>query len=167
MKLKGLLVILLLTVTCFAQSGRGTKKKGGDTGRPTSSSVTDADNYRKSVLQSLQVAQNPVHTKQDKATEAEIAAYAQAAQGVAEFKEWLVRDTGVRVSPKLQGNSNDLINRKRFMKAAWAIHDAQIKTEGPFTRSDIGVAVKVMNDAREIFQMPLVMNSTPLDEDYR
>jgi len=130
-------------------------------------SLAEAEATRMKVLQALHVAQAPLHSKQDKATEAEIAAYSQAVLKVVEFKEWLVRGTRVSVSLKTQGNSNDITNKKRFMKAAWAIHDAEIKTQPPFSRADIGVAVKVMNDAREIFQVPIVMGSTLLDNDER
>ena len=130
-------------------------------------SMAEADSTRMKVLQALHVAQAPLHSKQDKASEAEIAAYSQAAVRVMEFKEWLVRGTRVSVSLKTQGNSNDITNKNRFMKSAWAIHDAEIKIHPPFSRIDIGVAVKVMNDAREIFQLPVVLGSTGLDSDHR
>lgn len=130
-------------------------------------SMAEAESTRMKVLQALHVAQAPLHSKQDKASEAEIAAYAQAAVSVMEFKEWLVRGTRVSVSLKTQGNSNDITNKKRFMKSAWAIHDAEIKIQPPFSRNDIGVAVKIMNDAREIFQLPVVLGSTRLDSDDR
>jgi hypothetical protein len=130
-------------------------------------SMAEAESTRIKVLQTLHVAQAPVHSKQDKSSEAEIVAYAQAAARVIEFKEWLVRGTRVSVSLKTQGNSNDITNKKRFMKAAWAIHDAEIKTRPPFSRNDIGVTVKVMNDAREIFQLPVVLDSSRLDSDDR
>lgn len=158
---------LLLSISGFGQPKGSPENKGEAAGRPVIRTLTDADNYRKTVLQALQVAQNPVHTKQDKATELEIAAYAQAAERVVDFKNWLIRGSRISLSLKILGNSNDIMNRKRFMKSAWAIHDAEVKTQPPFNRNDIGVAIKVMNDARELFQLPVVLGSERLDEDDR
>lgn len=122
--------------------------------------IGEADDYRKSVLQALQVAQLPVYNKQEKASKVEVAAYVAAAEKAVAFKKWLIRGTRCAVELRKLGNSNDGTNRRTFSKAAWSIHDAEIKTEGPFTRNDIGVAIKVMNDAREIFQLPVALGSS-------
>jgi hypothetical protein len=122
--------------------------------------IGEADDYRISVLQALHVAQNPVYTKQEKASKVEVAAYVAAVEKAVVFKKWLIRGTRCAVELRKLGNSNDGTNRRTFSKAAWSIHDAEIKTTGPFTRNDIGVAMKVMNDAREIFQLPVALGSS-------
>ena len=153
-------IALLLTLgTLSAQSPFG----GGSSDTPEIRSMAEAESFRKSTLQALQVAQNPLHSKQDKASQAEIDAYVSAVKKVSTFKSWIVGSFSCPVSLKSDA-ARSVSYRKSFSKAIWDISDASLKTEPPFNRKDIGVAVKLMNDARDVFQLPIEFSSGPLPE---
>ena len=118
--------------------------------------IKSAEAHRQKTLQNLHVAQNPVHTKQEKANEVEISKYQEAVVQAVAFQQWIAHN-GKR-SLFLEGtgnNSIDSLNKKKFNKFIWGVHDAKIKVTPPFSRNDIGVAIKMMNDARELFQLPI------------
>jgi hypothetical protein len=127
--------------------------------------LKEADAYRQKTLQKLHVAQAPLHLKQDKASAEEVSSYATAVVEAVAFQKWVASNRRCAVTLRSTGNaSNDPLNRRRFSKFIWEIHDAVIKTTPPFTRSDIGVAVKMMNDVREVFMLPVIVdgfNSMP------
>lgn len=155
-----LLITLLLSAGLQAEPSLGPFD-----GKIRINSVNEADALRMKVLQVLQVAQAPLHTKQDKATPAEVEAYSTAVKRVQEFKAWLVDDNSCAVS--LRRDNLTSYSATVFSKAVWGIHDAQLKLEPPFTRSDIGVAVKIMNDAREILKLPVDISTSSLPERIR
>jgi hypothetical protein len=128
-------------------------------------SFSEADSTRMKVLQALHVAQAPLHSKQDKATQTEIEAYVAAVKRVEAFKNWLVDDDSCSVSLKREAMTP--YNLATYSKAAWGIHDAHLKLEPPFTRTDIGVAVKVMNDARELMKLPVTIGNSSLPDRVR
>lgn len=132
----------------------------GETKRLSINSVSEADATRMKVLQALHVSQAPLHSKQDKATQAEIDAYTVAVKQVDEFKHWLVGEHGCALSLKSEVATSS--NSMTFSKAVWSIHDTELKLEPPYTRNDIGKAVKVMNDAREIMKLPVSFSSSSL-----
>jgi hypothetical protein len=133
--------------------------------KPSIKSLSEADSIRMKVLQALHVAQAPLHSKQDKANQAEIDAYTAAVKQVDEFKRWLVGKNGCAVS--LRGEAATSSNSISFSKAVWSIHDTELKLEPPYTRNDIGKAVKVMNDAREILKLPVSFSSSGLPDRVR
>lgn len=128
-------------------------------------SVAEADSTRMKVLQSLHVAQAPIHSKQDKASQSEIEAYTKAVKQVQAFKDWLVDDDSCAISLKREAHTPH--NLATYSKAVWAIHDAQLKLEPPYSRADIGVAVKIMNDAREIMKLPVTFGNSGLPDRVR
>ncbi len=118
--------------------------------------MKQADSLRLKTLQKLHVAQAPLHSKQEKATAEEIKAYTIAVTEAVAFQKWITSDRRCSIILKLTGNfSNDPINTKKYSKAIWEIHDAEVKVSPPFTRKDIGVAIKMMNDIRELFMLPV------------
>lgn len=118
--------------------------------------VKSAELHRQKTLQNLHVAQAPLHTKQEKATEVEISKYQEAVVQVVAFQQWIAYDGDRSLWLGRTGNdSNDTLNTKKFNKIIWEVHDAKIKTNPPYSRTDIGVAIKMMNDARELFQLPI------------
>jgi hypothetical protein len=124
------------------------------------SDMKEADLFRQKKLQSLHVAQAPLHSKQDKATTEEINSYAAAVTEAVAFQKWVASGRKCSISLKPTGNSsNDMLNEKKYSKYIWEIHDAEIKITPPFTRKDIGVAVKMMNDVRELFMLPVMVNT--------
>jgi hypothetical protein len=121
--------------------------------------LKEADAHRQKTLQKLHVAQAPLHLKQDKASAEEVSSYATAVVEAVAFQKWVASNRRCAVTLRSTGNaSNDPLNRRRFSKFIWEIHDAVIKTTPPFTRSDIGVAVKMMNDVREVFMLPVIVD---------
>jgi hypothetical protein len=152
-------MMLLCVSTLRGQSPFG----GGSAGGLEINSLAEADAVRKSTIQALQVAQNPLHSKQDKASKAEIDAYVSAVRKVEAFKAWLITDYSCSVSLKSDA-ANSPLHRKAFAKAVWEIKGASLKTEPPFTRKDIGVAVKMMNDVREVVLLPIEFSSGPLPD---
>jgi hypothetical protein len=123
------------------------------------SDMKQAESLRLKTLQKLHVAQAPLHSKQEKATAEEIKAYTVAVTEAVAFQKWVTSDRHCSILLKMTGNSsNDPINTKKYSKAIWDIHDAEIKVSPPFTRKDIGVAVKMMNDIRELFMLPVTVN---------
>jgi hypothetical protein len=137
----------------------------GKTKRLRINSLSEADAIRMKVLQALHVAQAPLHNKQDKATQAEIDAYTAAVKQVYDFKIWLVGENGCAVSLRKEAATSP--NFVTFSKAVWSIHDTELKLEPPYTRNDIGQAVKVMNDAREILKLPVSFSSSSLPDRVR
>ncbi len=118
--------------------------------------VKQAEAHRQKTLQNLHVAQAPLHSKQDKATEGEIQKYQEAVIAAVEFQQWIANDGDRSLWLGRTGNdSNDPLNTKKFNKFIWDVHDSKIKVNPPFSRSDIGAAMKMMNDARELFQLPI------------
>ena len=121
--------------------------------------ITDikaAEAHRLKTIQKLHVAQAPVHSKQEKASPAEIAAYAEAVTEAVSFQKWVASNGSCSVWLSRTGNaSNDPINYQKYVKIIWEIHDAEIRTTAPFTRKDIGIAIKMMNDVRELFMLPV------------
>jgi hypothetical protein len=100
-----------------------------------------------------------VHSKQDKATEAEVRKYQEAVAEAVNFQQWIAHDGKCSLSLSYTGNnSGDTLNTKKFSKLTWDVHDSKIKVTPPFSRIDIGVAIKMMNDARELFQLPVVIS---------
>lgn len=76
------------------------------------------------------------------------------------FQRWIAHNGERSLSIKGTGNNSaDPLNRKKFDKYIWEVHDAKINVTPPFSRNDIGVAVKMMNDARELFQLPISIYS--------
>jgi len=121
--------------------------------------LKEADAHRQKTLQKLHVTQAPLHLKQDKASAEEVSSYATAVVEAVAFQKWVASNRRCAVTLRSTGNaSNDPLNRRRFSKFIWEIHDAVIKTTPPFTRSDIGVAVKTMNDVREVFMLPVIVD---------
>jgi hypothetical protein len=152
--LNNLLIIFLVSWAGLSHAGQELNFK----------SFAEAEAYRKKVLQALQVAQNPVYNKIGKATDAEISAYEAAVKDVDAFKKWVTTgssksveiDNGYGYQRKSSvGIEVNALVRRKFSKAIWAVADAQVKTSGPYSRTDIGVAIKVMNDIRELFQLPI------------
>jgi hypothetical protein len=106
------------------------------------------------------VAQAPVHSKQEKATEDEIKKYQLAVIEAVAFQRWIAYNGKRSLSIKDTGNnSTDPLNRVKFSKYIWEVHDAKVNVTPPFSRNDIGVAIKMMNDARELFQLPISIYS--------
>ena len=139
---------MIFSVACF---GAGTELYFDE--------VKAADAHRQKTLQLLHVAQAPVHSKQDKATESEVSKYQEAVAEAVNFQEWIAHDGKCSLSlPRTGNNSGDTLNTKKFSKFIWDVHDSKIKATPPFSRSDIGVAIKMMNDARELFQLPIVIS---------
>jgi hypothetical protein len=154
--------LYLLTLLFLISSNLETLAQETGTPKLKVNSLNEADAIRMKVLQSLHVAQAPLHSKQDKATTAEIEAYRAAVKRVQAFKDWIVDDDSCSLSLKDEANTPH--NRATYSKAVWGIHDAQLKLEPPFTRADIGVAVKVMNDAREIMKLPVTLSTSSLPD---
>jgi hypothetical protein len=118
--------------------------------------VKSAEAHRQKTLQNLHVAQAPLHTKQEKATEAEITKYKEAVIEAVAFQRWIAYNGKRSLFIKETGNnSTDPLNRIKFSKYIWEVHDAKVNVTPPFSRNDIGIAVKMMNDARELFQLPI------------
>ena len=139
---------LMFSAVCF---GAGTELDFDD--------VKSADAHRQKTLQMLHVAQAPLHSKQDKATESEVRKYQEAVAEAVNFQQWVAHDGKRSLSLSYTGNnSGDTLNTKKFSKFIWEVHDSKIKATPPFSRSDIGVAIKMMNDARELFQLPIVIS---------
>jgi hypothetical protein len=122
--------------------------------------MKSAESLRLKTLQKLHVAQAPLHTKQDKASIEEINAYVAAAKESAALQKWVASNKHCSIILNGTGNSsNDPLNRRKYSKLIWEIHDAEIKDTPPFTRKDIGVAVKAMNDIRELFMLPVMVST--------
>ena len=139
---------MIFSVACF---GAGTELYFDE--------VKAADAHRQKTLQLLHVAQAPVHSKQDKATESEVSKYQEAVAEAVNFQQWIAHDGKCSLSlPRTGNNSGDTLNTKKFSKFIWDVHDSKIKATPPFSRSDIGIAIKMMNDARELFQLPIVIS---------
>lgn len=166
---------LSLLIVCFfaaltspdlaGSDSKGSYAQDTEVRRLTITSLSEADSTRMKVLQALHVAQAPLHSKQDKATQTEIEAYVSAVKRVEAFKNWLVDDDSCSVSLKREAMTP--YNVATYSKAAWGIHDAQLKIVPPFTRADIGVAVKVMNDARELMKLPVTIGNSSLPDRVR
>ncbi len=123
------------------------------------SDIKQAESLRLKTLQKLHVAQAPLHSKQERATPEEIKAYTVAVTEAVAFQKWVTSERRCAIILKMTGNfSNDPINSKKYSKAIWEIHDAEVKVSPPFTRKDIGVAVKMMNDIRELLMLPVTVN---------
>ena len=121
--------------------------------------LKEANAHRQKVLQKLHVAQAPLHLKQDKASTEEVNSYVSAVAEVVTFQKWVASNNRCAIVLKTTGNaSNDPLNRKKFSKFIWEVHDADIKVAPPFARNDIGVAVKMMNDVREVFMLPVIVD---------
>ena len=121
--------------------------------------LKEADSHRQKTLQKLHVAQAPLHLKQDKASAEEVSSYVAAVAEAVTFQKWVASNNRCAIVLKTTGNaSNDPLNRRKFSKFIWEVHDAAIKTAPPFTRNDIGVAVKMMNDVREVFMLPVIVD---------
>lgn len=127
--------------------------------------MKEAESFRQKTLQKLHVTQAPLHSKQDKATTEEINSYAAAVTEAVAFQKWVASNRRCSITLNTTGNSsNDTLNRKKYSKIIWEIHDAEVKVTPPFTRKDIGVSVKMMNDIRELFMLPVMVityNSMP------
>ena len=122
--------------------------------------VKEVETWRMKTIQKLHVAQAPLHAKQDKATEVEIKTYAAAIVETVALQRWVAGEKRCSIILKNTGNhSNDPLNQRNYSKLIWAIHDAEIKTSPPFTRKDIGVAIKMMNDLRELMMLPVMVNA--------
>ena len=118
--------------------------------------VGQADRQRQLVLQKLHVAQAPLHTKQSKATEAEVEAYTQAVADAVIFQKWVASSqrTALEFTNDRKQQQDPHI-RAKYVQLLWLIHDAEVRTQGPFGRQDIGVAIKLMNDIREVMKLPV------------
>lgn len=147
MTYKYLAILMLTTAATFAQALQFENLK-------------EADLHRQKTLQKLHVAQAPLHSKQDKASAEEISAYATAVTEAVAFQKWVASNNRCAITLKTTGNSsNDPLNRKKHFKFIWEIHDAATKVNPPFTRKDIGVAIKMMNDIRELFMLPVMVDT--------
>jgi hypothetical protein len=155
----------LFVISLFAVANMSALAQDAPGLRLRINSFNEADAIRMKVLQALHVAQAPLHSKQDKATQAEVEAYVAAVNRVQIFKNWLVDDDSCALS--LKSEAKNPHNRVTYSKAVWGIHDAHLKLEPPFTRADIGAAVKVMNDAREIMKLPVTLGNSSLPDRVR
>lgn len=76
--------------------------------------IKSAEAHRQKTLQNLHVAQNPVHTKQEKATEVEISKYQEAVVQAVLFQQWIAHN-GKR-SLFLEGTGNNSIDPLKIRK---------------------------------------------------
>jgi hypothetical protein len=94
--------------------------------------IKSAEAHRQKTLQNLHIAQNPLHTKQEKATEVEISKYQEAVVQAVAFQQWIAHD-GKR-SLFLEGIGNhsvDTLNRKNLISSSGTSMMQKLKSHLP------------------------------------
>lgn len=112
--------------------------------------------YRLKVHAAHHVAQNPIYIKQEKADQAELENYADVAQHVVKLQEFIFFNGDSIFNLAYTGNqTNDTINKRKYIFLTKVLADYRINTEGPFKRVDINDTLQFLNNLREYLDLPL------------